>query len=386
MTVTEKISSGILIAVISVLPLIRLSLEDSSSTRSTWSWLVVISIVLIIFFALNYNRVHRKMLYFLSATILFLTTSALVGLHPPHHIAFFYYVLSILIGIAVCIISNKKYSPFIVLTVIACASLYAQWGVVQFILQHDLGLTKIGESVLTINTPGVASYYLHDEKIIRGYGPFSHANILGGALVLALLLLCAQYPKQKLFTYALVGSLGIGLITTFSRTALLGAFIVGIYAALRYRRGALLITLALLTATLSPLLMGRSTDTHDVAVHDRIEGLTWAKDMTNFSTITRGLGIGNYQQSLDTYLQKNSISHYSWDIAPVHSVPIFLIMEFGLFLACILFGIIGYFIYKHNLWLLLALLPSLLFDHYFATQFGALAWLISCAIILSRVY
>lgn len=386
MTVKEKISSGILIAVVAVLPLIRLSIDDISPARSTWSWLVLLSIALITFFILNYNSVHRKIIYIFSGALTFLMTSAGIELHTAHVIAFLYYVLLLLLAAAVLIASNKKYVLYIALTFIACASLYAQWGVAQFILQHDLGLTKIEESILTINTPGVASYYLHGEKIIRGYGPFAHANILGGVLVLALILLLSYYPKQKLFTYALLGSLSIGLVTSFSRTALVGAFIVAIYVAIRHKRNALFITLTILAAILSPLLMGRSTDTHDVAVHDRIEGVTWAKGIMNVPTILRGLGIGNYEQSLTNYLQKNSIPHYSWDIAPVHSVPIFLIMEFGLLLACILFGVTGYLVYKKNLWVLIALLPSLLFDHYFATQFGAFAWLASCVIILSRVY
>ncbi|MEO6078030.1 MAG: hypothetical protein ABIP54_04545, partial [Candidatus Andersenbacteria bacterium] len=147
-----------------------------------------------------------------------------------------------------------------------------------------------------------------------------------------------------------------------------------------------LLSLLMLAILFSPLLIIRSTDSRDVSVHDRVEGLTWARNLTTQKSFIRGLGLGNYEQALDSYLTKNSIPHYAWDIAPVHSVHVFIIMEFGIVISILVTVTILYFIIKNKAWLILILMPTILFDHYFATQLGALAWLTSCAIILSRVY
>ena len=386
MTKRASITNSILVAALSVLPLIRASVDDSSLTRSTWSGLVIIFSALIIFFALNYKRVQQKYVYFFLGSIGLITISALIGIHRISYIALAYWFSALLIITAIIMSGAKKQAIFIALTCIACASLYAQWGIAQFILQHDLGLTKIGESVVNINTPGVASFYIHDQKFIRSYGPFAHANILGGVLAVAILLLTKTTIKTKLFTYPILASLCIGLLMTFSRTAILSAILIGIYIALTEKKKIIILSMCVLIALFSPLLVGRSTDSHDVAAHDRLEGLTWAKDITTPTILIRGLGLGNYEKSLNAYLESHSIPHFAWDIAPVHSAPIFLIMEFGILLASIIFLVIIYFIYKNNLWILLTILPALFFDHYFVTQIGALTWLASCTIILSRVY
>lgn len=386
MTKRENIASSILVAILSTIPLIRASADDSGLTRSTWSWLAIIFIALIVFFSLNYKRVQQKYIYFFLGSIGIITISSLIGLHRISHTALTYYFLASAFITAVLIGPVRKNVLYIALACIACASLYAQWGAAQFILQHDLGLTKIGESLLNINTPGVASFYIHDQKFIRSYGPFAHANILGGVLTLAVLLFTSVTVRSRLFTYSILASLYIGLLTTFSRTAILSAILIGIYIALIEKKRILIVSICILIAIFSPLLVGRSADSHDVAAHDRLEGLGWAKDMATPTILIRGLGLGNYENALNAYLESNSIPHFAWDIAPVHSAPIFLVMEFGIVLAAIIFLAIIYFIYKHTIWILLTMLPALLFDHYFATQIGALAWLASCTIIVSRVY
>ena len=386
MTKRASITNSILVVILSVLPLVRVSIDDSTLTRSTWSWLAIIFGALIIFFALNYKRVQQKYVYFFLGSTSLIILSALIGLHRISSVALVYSFLTLLISTAIITSSARKQVIYIALTCIACASLYAQWGATQFILQHDLGLTKIGESLLNINTPGVASFYIHDQKFIRSYGPFAHANILGGVLAVAILLLTRITIKTKLFTYSILASIFIGLLTTFSRTAILSAILIGIYITLTQKKRIIIASMCILIALFSPLLVGRSTDSHDVAAHDRLEGLTWAKNMTTPITLIRGLGLGNYEKALSSYLESNSIPHFAWDIAPVHSAPIFLVMEFGIFLSAIIFLTIIYFIYKHNAWILLTILPALFFDHYFVTQIGALAWLTSCTIILSRVY
>lgn len=61
-------------------------------------------------------------------------------------------------------------------------------GLVQFHVQHSLGLGFLGEYIAPLGTSGLATIETSTGKIIRAYGTFSHPNILGTFLVLGLIL------------------------------------------------------------------------------------------------------------------------------------------------------------------------------------------------------
>jgi hypothetical protein len=387
MSTQRNISSYILLATLSIIPLLRFSIEDPLLTRGTWRELVIIFAAIIVIIILNYKNVHQKNIKVALISLAIIFISAGLSIQHPNLLSIIYLFLGILVTTAIATSINKKNISFLILSVIACACLYAQWSTAQFILQHDLGLSKIGESILTINTAGVASFYIHDTKLIRGYGPFSHANLLGGILALGIILLTVVWKTIKPpISYSLLCILLLGLVTSFSRTAIASVLLLGIVMFIWRKQRIFIIGLIAITILFLPLLIMRSTDSRDVSVHDRVEGLTWARNLTTQKSFIRGLGLGNYQRVLATYLNKNSIAHYAWDIAPVHSVPVFIIMEVGIVISILLAITFLYFIIKYKAWIFLVILPTILFDHYFATQIGALTWLILCAIILSRVY
>ncbi|QQS22877.1 O-antigen ligase family protein [bacterium] len=56
--------------------------------------------------------------------------------------------------------------------------------VLQFSLQHSLGLNLLGESPLSVTMYGVAKAVSHGTTYIRGYGTLPHPNILAGVLVI----------------------------------------------------------------------------------------------------------------------------------------------------------------------------------------------------------
>src|SRR3989344_6013098 len=59
--------------------------------------------------------------------------------------------------------------------------------ILQFFKQSDLGLRLLGESVLSPDLIGVASFYnMYGEKIMRAYGTTPHPNILAAYLFLAI--------------------------------------------------------------------------------------------------------------------------------------------------------------------------------------------------------
>ncbi|MCX6763973.1 MAG: O-antigen ligase family protein, partial [Candidatus Moranbacteria bacterium] len=60
-------------------------------------------------------------------------------------------------------------------------------GILQFILQHSVGLFWLKESLILLNIDGVAKIIFNGQKYIRAYGLFPHPNILGGFLLLSII-------------------------------------------------------------------------------------------------------------------------------------------------------------------------------------------------------
>ena len=134
-------------------------------------------------------------------------------------------------------------------------------GIIQVFIQHSIGLFWLKESLISPEIPGVAKIILNGERYIRAYGLFPHPNILGGFLVFTIIVTIyllkttspqpypykgegekrvPRLPAGKLFhveqfweggtfiTTFLKNSLGIqtiGLILTFSKSAILGLII-----------------------------------------------------------------------------------------------------------------------------------------------------------------
>ncbi len=354
-------------------PLLHTSVEDSALTRTMWSGFFLISAALIIFFASYHFRVQR--IFVRIATLIGLSGASafILGTYPARPFAFFFICIAALLIYSLQIFPKKKLG----IIMLCCITLYAQWGIAQFVLQRDLGLFKIGESVLNQSTPGVASFYIQGEKIIRAYGPFAHANSFGGVMLLGiiLLLISKKNTANPLWEQSVMTILTLALILSFSRAAIIGGVIA---YAIFYRRlyWKKIIPIGIIVLLCLPLFLLRSFDSHGVALADRSTGASWYLNMFDTQTFIRGFGIGNYSYSLQTYLAEHSIAHDPWDVAPIHSVPLFLIAEYGIILSSFIFIFLFRFIRKYKAWYLVALIPSIALDHYFATQFSPLVFLI----------
>lgn len=384
-TMIKKILELLILSVLFISPLIHVSIEDWSQSRTMWSWLILITAILIVFFLAYPFRVRNIFSQFLWPLGTVGISSFFVAIYPAHAFAIYLAVLALLLFLALqYIVSTDRANKLIFSVVLISAiALYAQWGIAQFIVQHDLGMKRIGESVLTVNTPGVASFYVGSEKFIRAYGPFGHANSFAGVLLLGIILLYNYRDKLQspLFFHSIFFILSLSIIVSFSRTALLGLLLVGFLFIYNGKR-LLLVAVAISALFFAPLVFNRSIDTHGVAANDRLAGLEWLIDMTTVQSSIRGLGLGNYTTALGKYLQDNSIAHDPWDIAPIHSVPLLLLAELGLVMSIPLFFFLIRYMVTRKAWILIALLPALLFDHYFATQFAPLIFLITTAHIV----
>lgn len=105
--------------------------------------------------------------------------------------------------------------------------------VMQFRLQHDLGLTVLGEPDLA-PVPGGSSILAAEDRFwLRGYGLTPHPNILGGMLASLLLMLTPSYLRANTKVKPLWSALLLiglaGLLVSFSRSAWLGVFAGGIF-------------------------------------------------------------------------------------------------------------------------------------------------------------
>ncbi|PIT98121.1 MAG: hypothetical protein COT71_02370 [Candidatus Andersenbacteria bacterium CG10_big_fil_rev_8_21_14_0_10_54_11] len=251
------------------------------------------------------------------------------------------------------------------------ALLHAQWGVLQFALQHSLSLQPLGETLLSATAAGVAKFSFGAGKIVRAYGPHPHANPFGGWMLLGLIALRYAQVRNRIFVLASSWWLLLGCMLSFSRAAWAGAIIwIGLSVFRRYSMRRLLVVTGLMTAACAPLLWARFTDQHDAAAAERYAGSRWALGMLHDTKAwIFGTGWGTYLPALSTYLNRHVLPYEPWQLDYVHSVPLLLLAETGIAGLLLLTVLLGILLYRKSdaVWLS-ALLPAVTLDHYMVTQ------------------
>jgi O-antigen ligase len=129
-------------------------------------------------------------------------------------------------------------------------------GSAQFFLNRSVGIHWMGESILASNIEGVAKIIIRGEKHIRAYGTFPHPNILAGFLIITIFFILSLLLKRLVFaknnmevsrgtffyhipTQFLVITFAIllmGLLLTFSRSAIIGLLLGLILGLLWFRK------------------------------------------------------------------------------------------------------------------------------------------------------
>ncbi len=367
-------------------PLIHTSTQDSFLPSLTCCWLLLFLSAFLAFFFLHPFRVHIRTagVGAILALAGIVSISLLIGTYAPRPLAAVLYLTSILFLLfSLSIRENNRLRSVLPIILIGCIGLYAQWGIAQFIVQQDLGMVRIGESHLAPGTAGIATFSVGQIKYLRSYGPFAHANAFGGVLLLGTILLFMQRKRlaAQPFFHLLILLFTIGILTSFSRTAIVG--LGGLLVLLAWeKRWAIIIPIGIVFILFAPALFARSFDPHSVAVQDRATGASWFREIMTAQSAIQGFGIGNYSSALLEYLERSNIPHDPWDIAPVHSVPALLFAELGIVL---LLPIAAYgisLLRAPRARILFLLVPALFLDHYFATQLGPLAYLIITASIV----
>lgn len=288
----------------------------------------------------------------------------------------------------------------ILIIVLAVLTLHAQWGIVHFVIQDDLRMYRLGETQLDQHQAGVAKFQsgavTDNRKVIRAYGPYAHANSLAGSLVvgMCLLLMTGTSLPPKVLA-AIILTLTLGLLVTFSRAAWVAAGIALLIYFLmdlpprkmqQRQKGRVVLIMCLATLVCIPLLLSRTDDPQDRAVTERKRGALWAVELLR-EYDGRGVGIGNYQMALQKLLA-NKEAYEPWEIAPVHSVPLLLVAEWGMLPALAAGVAVGRALKRRlrsaTTWYLLCLLPVLLLDHYLITQVAVGLWVVALCLLATQ--
>ncbi|MEJ0021679.1 MAG: O-antigen ligase family protein [Candidatus Doudnabacteria bacterium] len=260
-------------------------------------------------------------------------------------------------------------------------------GLIQFHVQHSLGLGFLGEYIAPLGTSGLATIQVGSQKLIRAYGTMPHPNILGAFLVFGLIsgLFIVSHATKRQKSLISVGLLIImlGLFASFSRLAWVGGTIATIsflfyYLKVNRRELMALILVPVIVSCATILILmpntlkARVSDTNSASITDRAFFDRLGLELFSHHPLF-GVGVGNYIPALEA---ANKLD--AWQYQPAHNIFIFIAAELGI-LGLGLFILILFEIFsrlKNVSWETLtftfAVLGILflfmsLFDHYFVT-------------------
>jgi O-antigen ligase len=258
--------------------------------------------------------------------------------------------------------------------------------ILQFHVQHSLGLFFLGEFIAPWGTPGLATIDA-GQILIRSYGTMPHPNVLAGFLVIALIM-GFYYVSRETSTLKWVVSCGtfvviLGIFFTFSRVGWLGTALAFLgFIGFNFLTGnvkALKTLLIIMLVSCGTLALGY----YDLAKSRVIAGDPHASTLrTDFNNMgleiikkypALGVGVGNYTEA-----QKDLFDLDGWQHQPPHNIYIYLAAELGL-LGLGLFLVIIFDILKQAwqfirqplgftlITVVILILIMGMFDHYFLT-------------------
>lgn len=262
----------------------------------------------------------------------------------------------------------------------------------QYLVQGSLGLHFLGEPIATVQTLGVAKMDVAGMKILRAFGTFSHANVLGGALCIALILCFQRLSKQMWIYLPLILLLGTGFLFSFSRSAFFG-LVIGflVYISIDAHKTTLraivlfvsLLFLLMVLFGVEHIFFQRFLFEDSSALQERTAYLSASFQMLKAHPF--GVGLGGFT----LLMQYFSVDKFMpWIFQPVHNVFMMVANETGILGGVVFLGIfIVLFLSLIDakkrvrseserqygavlIALLFAIMTISLFDHYFFTLYS----------------
>ncbi len=281
------------------------------------------------------------------------------------------------VGMVICVFSQFKTKPVVILyALIAGAVLQLLLVVFQITQNHTMqGFAYfLGERSFSLATPGIAKISMQGVEILRGYGTFSHPNALAGFYLLAFSwILCDKRfdiePLKSLFLSAST----ILILFSFSKIALVGFLLVNVIRILTMKSTCFVCTFAkiLVPITLASVFFASQgdPDSLDKRIWLAQSALAIIRDFPLF-----GVGLGNY-----IFAQSTIPIPYSYQfLQPVHNIFLLWLSETGIVTNLVILGGFGFaayarmiklaFSWKKYLPIVFVIIFTGFFDHYWLTQ------------------
>ncbi len=207
----------------------------------------------------------------------------------------------------------------------------------QFFSQSDVGFRILGETILSPDMPGVAKIDLEDSKLMRSYGTFTHPNVLGAYLVFSLLLffylIKEKFFKNEFLNVVFLFILSLGLLVSFSRSAILVFLAVFLILFLKFSHLKIkkyFYLLAFLWFLLFVIFFGEFSARANISSENL--NLRDVYKNTSYNFIAEnpvfGVGIGNFVNELK---KTNVFGDLAWAYQPVHNTYFLIASEIGFF-------------------------------------------------------
>ncbi len=289
------------------------------------------------------------------------------------------------------LVNNIIKTKTVIMIFILGMAFQALTAIFQYILQGSVGLHFFGEPMVTAQTLGAGKIDLDSQKIVRAFGTFPHANVLGGALFIAIMLIFANFRRHLLIYWPFVILLGVAILLTFSRSALFALVIASLtYISFDNRKisfrsilfGLSLIVLFVVIFRLDDVIFKRlffdNGNIMTTALQERNLYLGGSIDMLLHAPF--GVGFGGFTLNMQQFLASKLMP---WQYQPVHNIFLLSANELGLIGGTLFLLLFGYLFYRlikqcrgllhgfqrHNFASMLAILAGItligFFDHYF---------------------
>lgn len=262
--------------------------------------------------------------------------------------------------------------------------------IMQFIFQRAIGLYFLGERSFDVGTSQIAQVNLFGSELLRAYGTFPHPNVLAAFLLISAAAADINInlgdKNTRSFAYLvknnwIIAVLALGLLATFSKTALLLSAVFICLSAKKLNHKLIAISLSLCAFM---LYFKFFTQTYIETMAERVMLTQAALDMSLKNLIT-GIGSNNFIVHLAS-LNLISIGQVRL-LQPVHNVFLLIIAENGLIALFLVFAMLLYIIQKttaRSLFITTAVLAYMSVDHFLWTLHqGQMLFFLSLALIYS---
>ncbi len=289
-------------------------------------------------------RVDRKKLILIFSVWFLAIWSGLSVIWSLDKTVALYYWLMLLVGLALFfIVLNLKINfQRVGLVFVASGLIQSILAIGQFFSQSVTANKWLGLAMHNPFDVGASVVESHGFWL-RAYGGFQSPNILGGFLAVCLIMSVFLYTKasgwQKSFFFFSLIIISAGLFFTFSRSAIISAFvglIIFYFFAFKQKTSwrifapvlALIILSLVLVSFYSSLIFARvttQTNLEKLSVAQRLTAVNQSQDII-YSHVLSGVGLGNYTYYL--YEQNPNLAVNSYQ--PVHNLFLMIWSELGI--------------------------------------------------------